>query len=94
MQVITNWQPRNMVCLQDLPAKVQKDFDYIEADDEYAARLVQYRGVWYDVYDTQMIEKGDKQHPMGWAIRVHPDSPLAKFDSIITDTFLDRKSVV
>ena len=86
MRVITNWAPRALVSLQDLPAKAQKDFDYIKSDDEYSPRLVQYRGAWYDVYDTQVIEKGDKQHPVGWAMRVHPDSPLAKFDSIISDS--------
>lgn len=50
MKIITNRIPRPLVCLADLPEKARKDFDYL--DDPYAARLVQYKGVWYDVYDS------------------------------------------
>lgn len=50
MKIITNRIPRPLVCLADLPEKARKDFDYLEDPHEY--RLVQYKGVWYDVYDS------------------------------------------
>ena len=37
MEIITNWIPRNMVAKYELPAEVQKDFDYNE-DDDYTPR--------------------------------------------------------
>ena len=86
MQIITNWKYRPLQCLQDMPEGVRADFDYIT--DEYEPRFVNYRGVWHDVYDTQRIEPDNgRAHPMGWAVRVHPGSPLALFDSVESDTF-------
>ena len=86
MQIKTNWQRRPMQCLQDLPASAAKDFDYV--DDDCSARFVQYKGIWHDVYDTQRIEPDQgSQHPIGWAMRVHPGSPLCLFDSIESDSY-------
>jgi hypothetical protein len=52
MQIITNNQPRPLLALIDLPAKVQKDFDYVKEGAEFHPSFVQYKGEWYDVYDT------------------------------------------
>ena len=52
MNIITNNIPRPLRCVLDLPAKAQKEFDYIEGDERFDPRLVQYKGEWYDVYDT------------------------------------------
>lgn len=88
MEIITNWQPRNLVALHELPAKHQKFFDYVREDGDYTPRFVQYKGEWHDAYDTQRIEPDNgRQHPMGWAIRVHPGSPLCLFDSVESDSF-------
>ena len=57
MQIITNKIPRPMCTFLELPAKVQADFDYVEEDGQYSARFVQYKGWWYDVYDTQSIHR-------------------------------------
>ena len=88
MQIITNWIPRNMVAKYELPMAVQKDFDYNEEDD-YTPRYVQYKGQWIDAYDTQRIEmeKEGSRSPMGWAMRVHPGSPVGLFDAIIGDSY-------
>ena len=86
MEIITNWIPRNMVAKYELPAAVQKDFDYNEEDD-YTPRYVQYKGQWIDAYDTQRIEMDKGNSPMGWAVRVHPGSPVGLFDAIISDTY-------
>ena len=50
MKIITNRIPRPLVCLFDLPKGAARDFKYIEDPHEY--RLVQYKGVWYDVWDS------------------------------------------
>lgn len=50
MKIVTNRIPRPLLPLTDLPEKARKDFDYI--DDSYDFRFVQYKGVWYDVYDS------------------------------------------
>ena len=52
MNIITNNTPRPLLCLSDLPAKARADFDYLTEDEAYDCRLVQYKGVWYDVWDS------------------------------------------
>lgn len=86
MNITTNNKPRALVCLADLPAKAQADFDYIEKDGDYTARLVNYRGAWYDVLDTQFITR-EARYPMGWAVVVAEASPLADWHSIISETY-------
>ena len=86
MNITTNNHQRALVCIADLPAKAQADFDYVMGDDRYAARLVNYRGAWYDVYDTQFITR-EARYPMGWAMVVAEDSPLADWHSIISETY-------
>ena len=54
IQIKTNNVPRPLVPLCDLPKNVQADFDYVNEDD-YECRFVQYKGTWYDVYDTQTV---------------------------------------
>ncbi len=84
MKIITNNHPRPLACLAELPAKVRADFDYV--GDDFDARFVQYKGHWYDVYDTQAI-RTVPGFPMGWAMVVAEDSPLADWDSIVSETF-------
>jgi len=84
MEIITNWVPRNLVALHELPAKKQADFDYAE-DDSYTPRFVQYRGEWHDALDTQSIDPvtpGEYTGYMGWGVKVHPGSPLCHFDAV------------
>ena len=88
MQIITNWQPRPLQCLVDLPANARAEFDYIEEDDGYTPRFFRYKGSWFDAHDAQCIEADSgRAHPMGWALHVHPGSPLAHFDAIASDSF-------
>jgi hypothetical protein len=114
MEIITNNVARKLCALADLPAKVQKDFDYIDWGEEYTPRLVCYKGSWYDVHDTQAItvrkppkeeraKSGTTGNPyvfdpktqvasfsppiIGWGMQVQADSPFAKWDSIISETF-------
>lgn len=86
MQIITNWQARPLQCLADMPEKIRADFDYIE--DEFNYRFVCYRGEWHDAHDTQRIEPDNgRAHRMGWAMFVHPGSPLAHFDAIESESY-------
>jgi hypothetical protein len=73
MIITTNNIPRQLLPLTDLPKKAQEDFDYLNDPHEY--RLVNYKGYWYDVYDSQSItrELGFDQFK-GW-------------DSIVSDSF-------
>ncbi len=87
MQIITNNKPRQMISFFDLPADKQSDFDYLSEDDKYTYRLVSYKGHYYDVHDTQRIDVSTSNAPMGWSMVVTPESPLAKFDSIISESY-------
>lgn len=86
MNIITNNRPRSLHAVADLPERAQATFDYVMGDDRYTARLVQYKGYWYDVYDTQAIHTFPK-HPKGHAMVVAEDSPLAGWQMIISETF-------
>ena len=86
MNIITNNRPRPMACFADLPAKVQADFDYVLLADHYSPRFALYKGWWYDVYDTQAIRTAPGA-PMGWAVVVEKDSPLASWHGIQSDSF-------
>ena len=61
MNIITNNHQRQMACLAELPDNVRADFSYIMDDERYCPRFVQYKGCWYDVYDSQSVTR-DK----GW----------------------------
>jgi hypothetical protein len=90
MEIITNWQPRDMHALHELPAKKQAWFDYVGEDDAYTPRFVQYRGEWHDTHDTQTIDPvkpGEYTGYVGWGVKVHPGSPLCLFDSVESDSF-------
>ena len=69
MNISTNRIPRPLACLADLPEKARKDFDYLGEDEAYDCRLVQYKGVWYDVWDSipVMLESDATRHAFaGW----------------------------
>jgi hypothetical protein len=85
MKITANKIARQLLPLCDLPKEAQSDFDYIEQDSYYENRLVNYKGAWYDVYDTQVVTANNGA-PMGWAFHVKPGEPLAKWDSVISES--------
>jgi len=88
MNIITNHKSYDLHALHELPAKVQQDFDYVRESQDYSPRFVKYRGVWYDTYDAQVIRVSDKHdQPIGWAMYVKPDDPLAPWDCVVSETF-------
>jgi hypothetical protein len=86
MNIITNNHQRQMACLAELPDNVRADFDYVAKDGDHTARFVQYKGAWYDVLDAQFITR-EARYPMGWAMAVTEDSPLASWHGIVSETF-------
>ena len=67
--ITTNNRPRALVWWHDLPTSVQKDFDYLDDNERCQERFVQYKGWWYDVYDTMTVRtfKGwDSYEPQGF----------------------------
>ena len=52
MRIITNNVPRRLHLYAALPPRVRKDFDYLSIDDD-TPRMVLYKGVWYDVLDSE-----------------------------------------
>ena len=84
----TNNQPRPLAALCSLPDKARAAFDYVGPDDAYTPRFFFYRGEWHDSFDAQRIEPDSgRAHRMGWAARVHPGEPLARFDALATDSY-------
>jgi hypothetical protein len=66
MKIITNNQPRELVCFADLPAKAQSDFDYVKEDEKFSDRFVQYKGAWYDVNEYQRVTKEMRSEYQKW----------------------------
>lgn len=54
LTIVTNHKPRPVLCMYDLPKKVQVEFDYLE-DEQYSDyRFVKYKGWYYDIGDMMM----------------------------------------
>jgi hypothetical protein len=71
MNIITNRIPRPLQCLYDLPPAAAKDFGYLGQAEACEPRLVQYKGVWYDVLDSMTcpgaVATDDTRHAFaGW----------------------------
>lgn len=74
MRIITNNVPRRLHLYAALPPRVRKDFDYLSINDD-TPRMVLYKGVWYDVLDSQT------------PYTLPADSPLHQWDGFISDSF-------
>ena len=85
MNITTDNKWRPLASLADLPAKAMKEFEYIDEDSIYDLRFVKYKGVWYDVRDTQRITVGNSFR--GWDMYVTKDHPFAKWSSVNSDSF-------
>lgn len=86
MNIITNSTPRSLLALADIPLSVQADFDYIGEDSQFEYRMVNYKGAWYDVYDTQRISSSSSFEP-SFGFSVTKSDPLARWDSILTESY-------
>jgi hypothetical protein len=86
MNIVTNNQRRELQPIYSVPHKFHKDFNYIKGNAIYLRRFVQYKGAWYDTYDTQRIVT-DQPNRMGWAMHVESTSPFAKWNAVLSETF-------
>ena len=87
LEVRTNWVPRDLLMVADLPEEAQADFDYLEEDYRYTYQIVKFKGSYYDVFDTQMIRVEKEGVRCGWEMGVEPDHPFAKWDSVMSDSY-------
>ncbi len=86
MKITTNNQKRELISFFDLPEKVRPDFDYVENDDKCICRFVKFKGSYYDTFDTQAITTRNGQN-MDFAMAVNHSDPLAKWNSVISESF-------
>ena len=68
MKITTNNFSRPMMAFCDLPLSIQSDFDYIENEYKDSARFVQYKGAFYDVFDSQLIFCTDSTSQIGLSL--------------------------
>lgn len=89
MKITTNNMPRELVTFHDIPKKARSDFDYVTDDAQFEYRFIQYKGNWYDTYDTQRLEvdTGTNGQFMGWTVSVEKDSPLSKWHAVISESY-------
>lgn len=85
LKIRTDHKPRPLRPLYDLPSKFWKDFDYLDESDEGSFRFVQYKGVWYDTYDSQSIRVSARGGICDMV--VNPEHPFSPYHSIISDSF-------
>jgi hypothetical protein len=81
MKIITNGHPRDLMSYNDIPANAQEWFDYLSEDEHSEARLVQYRGSWYDV--SEFTWTG----PNSFWVTSNPELEAGGWDSYHIDTF-------
>ena len=79
MNIITNRVPRPLQCLSDLPEKAREEFPYLGEAEAYEPRLVCYRGVWYDVWDSMRCPGAEAPEATRHA--------FAGWDGYISDSF-------
>ena len=66
IKIVTNGHHRELQCLSDIPAGAAEDFDYIDEEEHYSPRLVQYRGAWYDINDMIVTSQSGQLSLSEW----------------------------
>ena len=74
MRVITNNQPRRLHLLAAMQPRVQQEFGYVSVTDN-TPRMVLYKNVWYDIYDSQTTSG------------LPADNPLRAWDLLVGESF-------
>jgi hypothetical protein len=77
IEIRTNGHHRELQSVNDLPQAVVEEFDYLDEEEHYTPRLVQYRGVWYDVFEMMVTHS---QYSPG-------NDTLRQWDAYDCDTF-------
>ena len=85
IRIVTDHKVRKLCTFADLPRSQHSYFAYIEGDETYTPRFVKYKGIWYDVEDTQKVSS-HRGRPVGWEVVVSEGSALCAWDQIISDT--------
>ena len=87
LTITTNNVPRKLLPFFELPDDVRKEFDYVSEGEYHEQRFAQFKGRYYDVFDTQGIRVQVPGRRVGWDMCVSADSPLARWDAIISESF-------
>lgn len=69
MKITTNHHQRELFSWNELavlPGNQTDDFDYIEGEDRWSARLFQYRGSWYDYHEFEHVSEVNVLSESGW----------------------------
>jgi hypothetical protein len=61
MKIVSNGALRDLVTFVELPEKEKGWFDYVEGEEQWSPRFVEYRGSWYDTNDTEGVFPVDKR---------------------------------
>lgn len=63
-QVISNYQPRDIITWQDLTEQERKDFAYVTEPDDWSG--FRYRGATYDLAEAVRCEPSGELAAAGW----------------------------
>jgi hypothetical protein len=81
VKIITNNVPRFIIDAWELTVGERKEFDYLDWNKidtgEHSAMFVRYKGLLYDLSDTEAITPG----------RVYADNPFIGWHGIVRDSF-------
>lgn len=94
--VTSNGHPQELQAWEDLPADVQRDFDYLDAVQQGEYRFARYRGDWLDCFDLESTGKGLSAPDPGILARLGWDGiqTLSHWDGIVVRLCYDGQSAV
>jgi hypothetical protein len=83
-EITTNHHMRSLQAFYELPAKAQKQFDYMGEpnvlnDEHYYLRFFKYRDYWYDTNEFQRATSDDLKEWDGFAADTYFSATLVKY---------------
>ena len=76
--IITNNQPRELLCASDLTAKELEEFDYLDEPDELGYNFFRYRGQVYSLDNFMRVNASDETFA-GW----HGSQGMTYFSGVL-----------
>ena len=92
--IVTNWQPRDVLRWYDLTPKEQKEFDYMDTEqDRDEGSFFRFKGWTYDLGEFCRIapRSNVSEHPC--TMKVDAGSPLLQWDGYHSDTYFSMTLV-
>ena len=85
MNIKTNNVPRDIIYGFELSQNERKEFDYYSDEEIQESTFFRYRGEIYDIGEFTCIAPRSRAY--GFVHGVDSDSPLLKWDGIMTDSY-------